>query len=93
MQDSAPINFFYLLWVHPVIPPLPPAMLWPEKAVITPICSKFNFVWGGREEVASFTNITEKVATLLTSTVASIQGKGHFFCDPKQGFNLHSEHT
>ena len=61
----------------------PPAMLWPEKAVIPPICSKFNFVWGGREEVASFTNTTEKVATLLTSTVASTEGKGHFFLRPK----------
>ena len=34
-----------------------------------PFCSKFNFVWGGRGGVASFSNITGKVPTLLTSIV------------------------
>ena len=33
--DSAPKgNFFVRLWVHPVVPPLPLAMLWPKKALI-----------------------------------------------------------
>ena len=36
-----------------------------------PFCSKFNFVWGGRGGVASFSNITGKVPTLLTSIVGS----------------------
>ena len=34
-----------------------------------PFCSKFNFVWGGRGGVSSFSNITGKVPTLLTSIV------------------------
>ena len=33
--------------------------------------SKFNFVWGGWGGVASFTNISRKVPTLLTSIVAT----------------------
>ena len=36
-----------------------------------PFCSKFNFVWGGRGGVTSFSNITGKVPTLLTSIVGS----------------------
>ena len=48
-------------------------MLWPKKALISipsrPFCAKFNFVLGGREGVASFSNITRKVPTLLTSIV------------------------
>ena len=27
-------NFFVRLWVHPVVPPLPLAMLWPKKPLI-----------------------------------------------------------
>ena len=34
-----------------------------------PFYSKFNFVWGGRGKVASFSNITGNVPTLLTSIV------------------------
>ena len=30
-----------------------------------PIWSKFNFVWGGRRGVASFSNLTEKVPTVF----------------------------
>ena len=37
-----------------------------------PFCSKFNFVWGGRGGVTSFSNITGKVPTLLTSIVAGM---------------------
>ena len=36
-----------------------------------PWCSKFNFVWGGWGGVASFTNISREVPTLLTSIVAT----------------------
>ena len=36
-----------------------------------PFCAKFNFVWGGRGGVTSFSNITGKVPTLLTSIVGS----------------------
>ena len=34
-------------------------------------CAKFNFVWGRRGGVTSFSNITGKVPTLLTSIVGS----------------------
>ena len=54
---------------HPPLPHSPPpplpAMFWPHKK----FCSKFNFVLGGRGGVTSFTNITGKVPTLLTSIV------------------------
>ena len=36
-----------------------------------PWCSKFSFVWGGWGGVASSTNISRKVPTLLTSIVAT----------------------
>ena len=52
---------------HPPLPhsPAPPRnVLAPKK-----FCSKFNFVLGGRGGVTSFTNITGKVPTLLTSIV------------------------
>ena len=88
------ISFGYIPTSPTPLPPLPPPSKFvAKKAIIPPICSKFNFVWGGRGGVASFTNITEKVATRLTSIVASIQGKGHFFWVPKHGFNLHSGDT
>ena len=38
-----------------------------------PWCPKFNFVWGGREGVASLTNTTGKVPSLLTSTARLIE--------------------
>ena len=58
-------------------PPLPPAptpsnTVAKKKAVISTRLKKFNFVWGGTGEVATFTNIAEKVPTLLTSTVGQI---------------------
>ena len=67
---------------RPPTPP-PPAMLCPKKAVIPPICSKFNFVWSVRGGIASFTNITEKVAALLTSSCSLYSGKGTLFLGPK----------
>ena len=51
--------------------PTSPLPLPPPSNVLAPkkFCSKFNFVLGGREGVTSFTNITGKVPTLLTSIV------------------------
>ena len=65
------------LWVHPVVPapPPPPPTTSPTNVVAKkstqfhPFCSKFNFVWGGRGGFASFSNITGKAPTLLTSIV------------------------
>ena len=37
-----------------------------KKHSFPPIVLKINFVWGGRGEVTSFTNITGNVPTLLT---------------------------
>ena len=51
-------------------PPTSPSNVVAKKSThFHPFCSKFNFVWGGREGVASFSNITGKVPTLLTSIV------------------------
>ena len=51
---------------HPPLPHSPPPQqcFGPQK-----FCSKFNFLLGGRGGVTSFTNITGKVPTLLTSIV------------------------
>ena len=51
-------------------PPTSPSNVVAKKSThFHPFCSKFNFVWGGRGGVASFSNITGKVPTLLTSIV------------------------
>ena len=56
-------------------PPTSPSNVVAKKSThFHPFCSKFNFVWGGRGGVASFSNITGKVPTLLTSIV------GHWTC-------------
>ena len=53
-------------------PPTSPSNVVAEKSThFHPFCSKFNFVWGGRGGVTSFSNITGKVPTLLTSIVGS----------------------
>ena len=74
--DSAPsdnflrgFGFFPLSFHNPLNPA---ALLWPKRThpPPPPLCSKFNFVLGGRGSVASFTNITGKVPTLLTSIIA-----------------------
>ena len=63
-------QFLVRLWVHPVIPPTSPSNVVTKKSThFHPFCSKFNFVWGGWEEVTSFSNITGKVPTLLTFIV------------------------
>ena len=51
------------------IPSSPTSPLPPPQQCFGPqkFCSKFNFVLGGRGGVTSFTNITGKVPTLLTS--------------------------
>ena len=51
-------------------PPTSPSNVVAKKSPhFHPFCSKSNFVWGGRGGVASFSNITGKVPTLLTSIV------------------------
>ena len=51
-------------------PPTSPSNVVAKKSThFHPFCSKSNFVWGGRGGVASFSNITGKVPTLLTSIV------------------------
>ena len=70
--STTPNDIFWIgFGVIPSSPYSPPAMLWPKKQSFPPICSKFIFVRGGRGGVATFTNITEKVPTILTSTVLS----------------------
>ena len=64
---------FGLISSSPHPPPPPPSNVVAKKeAVLSTHLKKFNFVWGERGEVATFTNITEKVPTLLTSTVGQI---------------------
>ena len=57
-----------------------------------PFCSKSNFVWGGRGGVASFSHITGKVPTLLTSIVDLASGKSArvfvFLCSACKFSNL-----
>ena len=49
-------------------PPTSPSNVVAKKSThFHPFCSKSNFVWGGRGGVASFSNFTGKVSTLLTS--------------------------
>ena len=74
-QDSAPLGQFCVrLWVHPVVAPTSPSNVVAKKSTqFHPFCSKFNFVWGGRGGVASFSNITGKVPTLLTSIVVHVR--------------------
>ena len=51
-------------------PPTSPSNVVTKKSThFHPLCLKFNFVWGGRGEVTSFSNITGKVPTLLTFIV------------------------
>ena len=68
MQDPAPYNnILDHLWGHPVISPTPPSNVVAKKSThFHPFCSQFNFVWGGRGGVTSFSNIT------LTSIVGSV---------------------
>ena len=68
---------------RPPTPPPPAMNVVSKKAVIPPIRSKFNFVWGGRGRVTSFTNITEKVATRLTCSCSLYSRKATLFLSPK----------
>ena len=74
-QVNANDNFLIGFGFIPSSPPPPPRQCFVQKsALFYPFCSKFNFVWGGREGVSSFTNITGKAPTLLTYiAVLSIQ--------------------
>ena len=67
------IFFFNIIGYIPSSPPLS-AMLRPKKDSFPPILLKIHcLAGGGREEVASFTYITEKSQHFLTSTVASVE--------------------
>ena len=60
----------------PSFPNHPPKQCCGKKSTHShPFCSKFNFVWGGRGGVASFSNITGNVPTLLTSIVACTKNR------------------
>ena len=48
-------------------PPLPPAILWPKNDSFRPTLLKIQLYLSWRGGVASFTNITGKVPTPLTS--------------------------
>ena len=75
--DPAPKdNYLFGFGFIPSSPPPPPPPFTSRSNVVAiksthfhPFCSKFNFVWGGRGGVASFSNITGKVPTLVTSIV------------------------
>ena len=55
--------------------PTPPSNVVTKKSThFHPFCAKFNFVWGGRGGVASFSNITGKVPTILTSIEPPFRG-------------------
>ena len=71
-QDSAPNDIFLIGFRFIPLPPPPPdplEMLNPQEILFPSIFLKFNIVWGGRGEFASFTHITGKVPTLFTSIV------------------------
>ena len=68
--DSAPKdNFLFGLGSSRRSPTSPSNVVAQKSTHFHPFCSKSNFVWGGRGGVASFSNITGKVPTLLTSIV------------------------
>ena len=70
-QDSAPNDNFLIGFRFIPLPPLPDPleMLNPQEVLFPSILLKFNIVWGGSGEFASFTSITGKVPTLFTSIV------------------------
>ena len=63
-------NFLFGFGFTPSLPHSPCNVVAKKALILTRFASKFNFVWGGRGGVASFSNITGKVPTLLTSIVA-----------------------
>ena len=68
MQDSALHDNFLMGFGFIVFPPNPPSTVVAKNSThFHPFCSKFNFVWGERGGVTSFTNLSGKVPTLLTS--------------------------
>ena len=65
-------NFFCsTLGLYRRLPTSPSNVVLKKSTHFHPFCSKFNFVWGWRGGVTSFSNITGKVPTLLTSIVAT----------------------
>ena len=86
-QDPAPTdNFLFGFEFVPLSPHFPQQCCGQKSTHFHPLCSKFNFVWGGRGGVASFSNITGKVLTLLTSIV------GHWTCTRSYRLFLLSSH-
>ena len=67
-------NFWFGFGFMPSCPHSPQRGCGQKSTHFQTFCSKFNFVWGGRGEAASFSNITGKVPTLLTSIVAIGRG-------------------
>ena len=62
-------NFLFNSGFIPSSPTSPSNVVLKKSTHFHPFCSKFNFVWGWRGGVTSFSNITGKVPTLLTSIV------------------------
>ena len=67
-------NFLFGFGFIPSSPHFPQQCCGPKSTHFHPFCAKFNFVWGGRGGVTSFSNTTGKVQTLLTSIVAPCNG-------------------
>ena len=65
-EDSAPNDNSWIGFGFIFSSPLPLAMLWPKNDSFPPILLKTQLCLIVREGVASFTNITGKVPTLVT---------------------------
>lgn len=72
-NDSAPNDHFVNGFAF--IPSSPQQCCAPKRNYFHPFCSKFNIVWGGGG-VASFTNISGQVLTLLTSLAVATYDNG-----------------
>ena len=69
-QDSAPKDKFSFGFGFVLSSPYLPQQFCGQKSTqFHPFCSKFNFVWGGRGGIASFSNITGRVPTFLPCIV------------------------
>ena len=89
-QDPAPKdNFLFGFGFIPSSSHSPQQCCNQKSTHFHPFCAKFNFVWGGRGGVASFSNITGKVPTILTSIQGTSLFRGHLpqvrGCPPKRG--------
>lgn len=75
-NDSAPNDHFVNGFAF--IPSSPQQCCAPKRNYFHPFCSKFNVVWGGGGwgGVATFTNISGRVVTLLTSLAVATYNNG-----------------